>query len=391
MISFVWSARYPFLAGAGGSESYTAGHVRELMRRGIPARIITLGHGEKDGREDFPDITFTAIKDQKELEALDDTLIFVTYPLDVKTKRQSYAILHCPPPKFARNDAQYNLKAFKDKKLITASKFAAGLWRRQLKGHAGHMPTVYPFASPVFAEVERPKYSRSGKRRVLFAGRLTPDKGIYTLMASLHMDALKDVDFSVTVTTSGAHTEEGKVIVKLVKANPWIRVVEARKTPEAMAKLMAKHDVVVMPSTDIYWQELFGVVSVEAQHAGCRVLASRSGGLPETNVGGLMLVEPDNPNVLAKELAKAIRLGPLTQAARAKAVKQFTLASSVDSLLKAIKYNVQDLPKTQEPDEGLRLFPRLHPLLAQVAPVRSKRPAYAASRAHGKYVRTRQS
>lgn len=382
MISFVWSARYPFLAGAGGSESYTVGHVRELMRRGIPTRIITLGHGEQDGREDFPDITFKAIEDKKELEDLEDTLVFITYPLDVQTKHQSYAILHCPPPKYARNDSQYNLTSFEGKKLITASKFAAGLWRRHLKGSVGRMPTVYPFAAPEFAKVSRPKRS-CDKTKVLFAGRLTPDKGIYTLMASLHMDALKGVDFDLSVTTSGAHAEEGQIILKLVEAHPMINVVPARKGPADMAKLMAEFDVVVMPSTDIYWQELFGMTSVEAQHAGCRVIASRSGGLPETNVGGLMLVEPDNPKLLAQGLQKAINLGPLTARERTKACHQFTLEASVDDLLTAIKYSPLDQPQTAPLRGGRGLLPHLSPLLS-ISRARSKTVAYATSRVNDK-------
>lgn len=385
MISFVWSARYPFLAGAGGSESYTAGHIREITSRGISTRMITLGHGTQDGREGFPDIEFLALKDESELESLDDTLVFVTYPLDVRTKRPSYAILHCPPPMYARNDSQYNLRAFKHHKLITASKYAAGLWRRQLRARTMHMPTVYPFASPVFASAERAPRERTGKRHVLFAGRLTPDKGIYTLMASLHMDALKDVDFDVTVTSSGAHTEEGRVIYELVKAHPWIKVVEARKSSADMAKFMARYDIVVMPSTDIYWQELFGMVSIEAQHAGCRVVASKSGGLPETNAGGLMLVRPDDPNALAKKLAEAIRLGPLTQAERAKAVRKFTLEASVDSLLKAIRYSGQDLQQTLPLRGEPGLFPRLRPLLANQT--HSKARAYVSSPAGGKFAR----
>jgi D-inositol-3-phosphate glycosyltransferase len=395
MISFVWSARYPFLAGAGGSENYTAGQVRELMRRGISARIITIGYGEQDGRDGFPDIEFLALENQKELESLDDTLVFVIYPLDVKTKHKSYAILHCPPPKFARNDGQYNLKAFRGKRLITASKFAAGLWRRHLGGFTGHMPTVYPFALPAFAEVERPQKKPGEKMHVLFASRLNPDKGIYTLMAALHMDALhnmEDVDFDLTATTSGAHTEEGKVILKLLKAHPNIKVVEARKTSEGMARLMAKYDIVVMPSTNIYWQELFGMVSVEAQHAGCRVVGSRSGGLRETNVGGLMLVEPDNPNALAKELAKAVKLGPLTPTERKKAAQQFTLKASVDSLLKAIQYSgePQDLPQTGQlrGERGLlRPIRQMQTIPGLISQAYSTRSAYPAQNPSGKRAR----
>src|SRR3982750_1342834 len=107
MISFVWSAKNPFLVGRGGSENYTAGQIRELMRRGIPARIITIGFGEDDGRDDFPDITFTALKSKEELAQLDDTLVFVTYPLNVKTKKPSYVILHCAPTTRGEVDPLY--------------------------------------------------------------------------------------------------------------------------------------------------------------------------------------------------------------------------------------------------------------------------------------------
>jgi D-inositol-3-phosphate glycosyltransferase len=335
VISFVWSSKYPFLAGAGGSESYTVGHIRELTRRGIPTRILTLGHGKRDGRKDFPDITFHSLKNKEELNELDDTLVFITYPLNVRTKRPAYAILHCPPPTYSRGDVLYKGCDFKTKRLITTSRFATGMWRRYLK-RITHMPTVYPFAEAAFSEVERPKRDKNSPTKVLFASRLTVDKGIYTLLAALHMEALAEAKFQLTVTTSGAHTEEGKVLLRQLQAHPYIKVVPARRDPKSMAKLMAAHDVVVMPSTNIFWQEMFGVVSVEAQHAGCRVVASRSGGLPETNCGGLILSKPDDPKALAASMARAIELGPLTAAERRLAIHQFTLKSSVDDLLKAI-------------------------------------------------------
>ncbi|QQS18842.1 hypothetical protein IPL68_02160 [Candidatus Saccharibacteria bacterium] len=53
MISFVWPLGEPMLAGTGGSETYTAGHIRELLRRGIAAQVVTIGHGTRDGRKDF--------------------------------------------------------------------------------------------------------------------------------------------------------------------------------------------------------------------------------------------------------------------------------------------------------------------------------------------------
>jgi hypothetical protein len=132
------------------------------------------------------------------------------------------------------------------------------------------------------------------------------------------------------------------------------------------------------------------MVSVEAQHAGCRVVASKSGGLPETDAGGLMLVKPDDPNALAKAIAKAVKLGPLTQAERSKATHKFTLEQSVDSLLKAIRYSGLDQPSTQPLHGQPELFPRLRPLLG-LRHQHSRRPAYASSQVRGKYARAAQS
>lgn len=338
MISFIWSSRYPFIAGCGGSENYTAGQIRELQGRGIQCRIICIGHSIQQSQQDFPDITFTQLASAKDLEKLDDTIIFITYPLAIKTRHKSYVILHCPPPTDGVPDPLFNRESFKGKKLIAVSGMGAGLWRKYLKFSVGKIAIVYPFAAPAFSAVERPyQASIDGPLRLLFAGRMIPDKGIYTLMAALHLAALKSLFPSVTVTVAGNNTEDGKIIQLLCQAHPDITVVPAKKDSRVMAQLMAQHDLVVMPTTNIFWRETFGMISVEAQHAGCRVVASRAGGLPETNCGGLLLTSPDNPLSLARSIAKAAGLGPLTDAERRTAAKKFTVEKSVDTLLKTIR------------------------------------------------------
>lgn len=332
MISFVWSAKQPFLAGRGGSENYTAGHVRELTRRGIPTRIITLGFGENDGRGDWPDIQFKALRSKEELSKLNDTLIFVTYPLDVPTRKQSYIILHCP---MQRLFPPLDTNALPDKQAIVPSKFSARLWAKTLHTRSSKIPIVYPFADPCFSDVKRPKREDS-KIRMLFAGRLLPDKGIYTLLAALHMECLKSIDYELTVTDAAGDTEDGQIILKLLQAHPKINVIPARKSPQHMAELMARQDVVVVPSTNSFWQETFGIVSVEAQHAGCRVVASNGGGLPETDCGNAILVNPDDPTALASGITKAALMGPLTAAERLYSTTKFTLQASVSSLLDTI-------------------------------------------------------
>ena len=340
MISFVWMSNYPFLAGTGGSENYTAGHIRELRKRGIDANIITIGLGENDGRSDFPDITFQSVASVEELSDVDATLVFVIYPVAIKTKNPSYVILHCPLS-LCDQEESFSLEGTEDKHLMAPSNYAARLWAEHFD--RPNIPAVYPFADDVFAKVPIPTRT-SKKLKILFAGRLTPDKGVYTLMAALHFRVLRDLDFELTATTACDHSDEGKLVKTLFDAHPLINVVPARKTPAAMAELMAEQDIVVMPTTNQFWHEAFGIVSVEAQHAGCRVVASNAGGLPETDCGGMVLVEPDNPFALASGIAEAAKLGRLTPQERAKAATHFTVKESVDELLRVMKKSITVVP-----------------------------------------------
>lgn len=79
------------------------------------------------------------------------------------------------------------------------------------------------------------------------------------------------------------------------------------------------------------------MLSIEAQHAGCRVVASNIGGLPETNCGLLTLVEPRSPLALITGIKQAVALGQATTKERGKAAAQFTLHESVTELLRVLR------------------------------------------------------
>jgi glycosyltransferase involved in cell wall biosynthesis len=155
-------------------------------------------------------------------------------------------------------------------------------------------------------------------------------------MEMLHHNVLKS-GFEFTVTTAGDQTDDGKLIAGLLRHHPWIKVEEARHTPKAMAELYSHHDIVAMPSQHLYWQEAFGMVSVEAQHAGCRVVATKAGGLPETDCGLLELSQPGNSYDMALKINELSKLPPVTPEQRAAAAARFTRAASVDQLLRNIK------------------------------------------------------
>jgi D-inositol-3-phosphate glycosyltransferase len=334
LISFIWPPGTRLPAGTGGSENYTVGQVRELIRRGIAAQVVTVGLGDKDGRNEFIDIPFISLKTTADISELDGVVVFVNEAAHVVTKEPAFVIMHIPPPGKDRLSAIK--KSIQNRTLIATSKYASKLWANYTGRTEKSVHIAYPFAEPIFATQLRLPYE--GKfTRVLFAGRLSAQKGIYTLLEMLHMNSIRhNTDLKFSVTTAGSDKPEGKIIKLLVDAHPNLSVVPARKTPAAMAELMAAHDLVLMPSNSQYWHETFGIVSVEAQHLGIRVVASDDGGLPETNCGGVLLIKPDDPEALAQGIHAAIKMGPLSERVRKQAANLFTVEQSVDNLLQVL-------------------------------------------------------
>lgn len=335
MISFIWSPGNPLPAGTGGSENYTVGQVRELNRRAIEAQVVTIGRGDADGRDGFSDVPFHSLENIAEIGDLDGTVVFVNEAHLVATKNAAFQIFHNPPP-LRPHERAFAIDGTRDRTLIATSRYSARVWSTYLDVDVSTIRVVYPFAEPHFATEPRPAIDET-KTRVLFAGRLSPEKGIYTLLATLHIDIIdQDDSLTFTATTAGSDKAQGEIIERLLRAHPRISVVPACTTPEGMAALMAAHDIVVMPSNSQYWHETFGIVSIEAQHVGCRVVASDDGGLRETDCGSVVFVEADHAEALAWGIRRSAERGPTTSAARSQAVTQFTVAQSVDALLEVL-------------------------------------------------------
>ncbi|WAX57986.1 glycosyltransferase family 4 protein [Jatrophihabitans cynanchi] len=377
MISFVWSPGNVLPAGTGGSENYTTGQVRELNGRGVPARVVTVGLGHADGRDQFTDVPFLSVAQLSDVSRLTDTVVFVNDIAHVPTIKPSFQILHNPPPIREKYRA-LAIESVRDRVLIATSRYSARLWSEYLRVDSASVHVVYPFAESPFALADRHDAPR-GSTRILYAGRLSPEKGIYTLLSMLHVDVIADDPLlTFTVTTAGADKPQGKVIEQLVAAHPGLGVAPARKSPASMSSLMAEHDIVVMPSNGQYWHETFGIVAIEAQHTGCWVVASDDGGLPETDCGGVILIEPDNAEALAWGIRDAVARGPMSAALRSTATGRFTVGQSVDALLELLsRHGHRSAPHLERELEAIIRLPS--PPLRLPAPrgVRAETPAPA--------------
>ena len=196
MISFVWPNFMPFVPWAGGSEVYTLGHLKELRRRGIPTRMIACTPMVAESIARFPDIPLLTLKSEAELSKLDDKLIFVFLPVKIATKHPASLVVHTTIKGPLHNDtAAFANNALGNMRLITTSKYMSEYWQKELNLSQAP-PVVYPFADRIFSEVTRAPRAKNKPCRILFAGRPTQEKGVYTLLASLHMPPLHNVSFS---------------------------------------------------------------------------------------------------------------------------------------------------------------------------------------------------
>ena len=150
----------------------------------------------------------------------------------------------------------------------------------------------------------------------------------------MHSRVMRENGHTVSIVTAGLHVPTGQVMAQMLSGYPYAKLIPAKKTVLDMAKLLAQSDILLMPSV---YAEPFGMLSVEAQHAGCRVVASNIGGLPETNCGLLTLVEPRDPPALIIGIEEAVALGPATKKERDIARNNFTLTASVDALLRVLQ------------------------------------------------------
>lgn len=327
MISFIWPSYEVMLAGTGGSETFTAGHVRELLRRGIDAQVVVVSAKTTQSKRDFPDVPFLSLANVAEISSLPGTVVFVNQAYDVPTRHKAAIILHCAvPSKVEQHERQKDVAG---KTIIATSIYNAQQWALYLQIPSSAIEVVMPFADPIYGNRHR---SKPGKKvRVLYAGRLHPEKGIYTILEMMHQYEMGILDVQMSIVMAGQHVEVGQTIAKMLKDYKYAKLLEPRRNVTSMAALLAKTDILLMPSV---FAEPFGMLSVEAQHSGCRVIASSLGGLPETNCGLLTLVEERNPQALITAIGEAIALGLSTAKERKASVREFTLGESVDSLLR---------------------------------------------------------
>lgn len=267
--------------------------------------------------------------------------------------------------------------------LVSCSEYLSEKTRRALPASSAKIKTLYNGVDvDAFREEENPSPPQDREWRVLFVGRISPEKGIHVLVEAiqrliedgenLHLDLVGPesvAPFEVIVGISDSDmVSQLKAFYDttlLAKVRSWLRKKFPRRlgrlrdtTYAATLRSMVKGDgagrvrfVGSVPVDDLpRWYreadllvqpslyETFGMPVVEAMACGTPILATRTGGIPEliedARIGSL--VEPGNVHQLAEEIRRLLRNRTLRrhmgQEARKRAVGQFSWDKTVETL-----------------------------------------------------------
>jgi glycogen(starch) synthase len=151
-------------------------------------------------------------------------------------------------------------------------------------------------------------FSGVGRPRVLFVGRLAPQKGVGTLVEAAGL--LEHPSAQVLLVGEGPERKALERETERLGVDDRLRF-EGFVTHDQLPAAMAHADMLVLPSL---YEEL-GTVLLEAMQAGLPIVASETGGIPdvvEDGVNGL-LVPPGDPEALARAIDRILSDGDLAR------------------------------------------------------------------------------
>ena len=198
---------------------------------------------------------------------------------------------------------------------------------------------------------------------LLYAGRLTSDKGIDTAieaMTKLVFDQGQQ-EIKLSLAGSGATEYENHLrglvnqagLTDYVSFLGWV-------PPEEMPRLMRKFDVLLLTSI---WPEPFARVLTEGMISGLVVVATPTGGTSEIVLDGEngLLFTPGNPEDLAQKIARLVddpeSCRKLAKAGKQTVMEKFTMTKMMDD----IESFLQDVAYVSTTEKSGQLEPIQNP------------------------------
>jgi glycogen(starch) synthase len=174
--------------------------------------------------------------------------------------------------------------------------------------------------------------------RLLYAGRLSPDKGVHTAIEGLghFLQTPSPEPVTLSVVGSGSPDYETSLKRRVDELGISHAVRFYGQVPrEEMPDILAKHDVLLFTSV---WPEPLARMTQEAMACGLVVIGTETGGTPEILQDGEngLTYEAGNVGMLSEKIAQVARDPDLrkclAQAARQAVEERFTIDRMVDEI-----------------------------------------------------------
>jgi glycosyltransferase involved in cell wall biosynthesis len=192
-----------------------------------------------------------------------------------------------------------------------------------------HQPrsTLLPYATDIdtFRPSSRPSYDG---RTFLYCGRLIEDKGVQVLLNAINLGRSRGHDLRLRVRGEGPYGETLRTLAadlklsEVVSFGPFIH-------GEELVGEMRTACAVVVPSI---WDEVVGIVALEAMACGTPVIATNVGGLGEIAVKGGLVVDRCDEESLANALVAVYESPELRLRLSRQAVKAITTDYSMTTI-----------------------------------------------------------
>lgn len=179
---------------------------------------------------------------------------------------------------------------------------------------------------------------QDGNLKLLYAGRLTADKGIDTAIQAMVKLVLDQGQEGIKMSLAGSGTADYESYLRQLVTQAglsdhitflgWI-------APEGMPNLLQEFDVLLLPST---WPEPFARVVLEGMISGLVVVASQTGGTVEIVTDGEngLLFAPGDAEDLARKITSLSQEPGLRQrlamAGRRTVLERFTVNTMMDEI-----------------------------------------------------------
>ena len=197
---------------------------------------------------------------------------------------------------------------------------------------------IYVGTRPVdFAEAQTGTYQASDGLKLVYVGRLTPDKGVHTAIQALAQIPRNTAETIILDIFGKGDWSYERKIRSLVREYGLANRISFRGTipREKLPDVLSHYDALVLPSE---WEEPFARIVLEAMAAGLIVIGSNIGGTTEVIMDGQtgLLFPAGDANALSGQI---LRLRDdrhlrekLSHAGRVLIANRFTLGQMVDKL-----------------------------------------------------------